>query len=79
MVSGNAPSGVTSGTAIDNLMEIDNTRLSLTGEHIREAVRQLAVVWLEINKKYATVKRVVSTVGSNNIGNALVWRRYKQL
>lgn len=75
MVSGNAPSGVTSGTAIDNLMEIDNTRLSLTGEHIREAVRQLAVVWLEINKKYATVKRVVSTVGSNSIGNALVWSR----
>lgn len=75
MVSGNAPSGVTSGTAIDNLMEIDNTRLSLTGEHIREAVRLLAVVWLEICKRYATVKRVVSTVGSNGIGNALIWNK----
>ena len=75
MVSGNAPSGVTSGTAIDNLMEIDNTRLSLTGDHIRNSVKNLAILWLEIYKKYANVKRVVNTVGKNGIGNALVWDR----
>jgi hypothetical protein len=38
MVYGQAPSGVTSGKALDNLMEIDNTRLSLTGDHIRNSV-----------------------------------------
>ncbi len=73
MVYGNTPSGVTSGTAISNLMEIDNTRLSLTGDNIRNAVRQLAIMWLEIYKKYATTHRIVNYVGGNNIGNAIVW------
>lgn len=73
MVNGATPSGITSGTAIANLMEIDNTRLSLTGDHIREAIRQLAILWLEIYKAHAKTHRVVDFVGSNEIGKALVW------
>lgn len=73
MVYGQAPSGVTSGKALDNLMEIDNTRLSLTGENNRNAVRKLAILWLEIYKKYATTRRVLNYVGTNNIGKAIVW------
>ena len=73
MVYGATPSGVTSGTAISNLMEIDNTRLSLTGDNIRNAVRKLAIMWLEIYKKYATTHRIVNYVGGNNIGKAIVW------
>lgn len=73
MVNGAAPSGVTSGTAISNLMEIDSTRLSLTGDHIRNSVRKLAILWLEIYKRYATTRRIVNYVGSNNIGKALIW------
>ena len=73
MVTGAAPSGVTSGTAISNLLEIDNTRLSLTGDHIRNAVKKLAVLWLEIYKRYATTLRILNYVGTNNIGKALVW------
>ena len=73
MVYGNTPSGVTSGTAISNLMEIDNTRLSLTGDNIRNSVRKLAIMWLEIYKKYATTHRIVNYVGGNNIGKAVVW------
>lgn len=73
MVSGNAPQTNMSGTAISNLMEIDNTRLSLTGDHIRNSVRKLAVLWLEIYKRYATTRRIVNYVGTNNIGKALVW------
>ena len=73
MVYGNTPSGVTSGTAISNLMEIDNTRLSLTGDNIRNSVRKLAILWLEIYKKYATTHRIVNYVGGNNIGKAIVW------
>ncbi len=75
MVNGAVPSGVTSGTAINNLMEIDSTRLSLTGDYIRNSVRNLAVMWLEIYKRYANAKRVVKYVGSNDIGKALVWSR----
>lgn len=73
MVNGATPSGITSGTAISNLMEIDNTRLSLTGSHIRDSVKKLAVLWLEIYKKYAKTYRVISCVGINSIGNALTW------
>lgn len=73
MVYGSTPSGVTSGTAISNLMEIDNTRLSLTGDNIRNSVRKLAILWLEIYKKYATTHRIVNYVGGNNIGKAIVW------
>ena len=73
MVTGNTPTGITSGTAISNLMEIDNTRLSLTGDHVRNSIRKLAVLWLEIYKKYAKTHRIVNYVGTNNIGKALVW------
>ena len=73
MVNGATPSGVTSGTAIQNLMEIDNTRLSLTGDHIRNGIRKLAIVWLEIYKTYATTRRIVNISGINNIAKALVW------
>lgn len=73
MVNGATPAGVTSGTAISNLMEIDNTRLSLTGDHIRNSVRKLAILWLEIYKRYATTRRIVNYVGANNIAKALVW------
>lgn len=73
MVNGATPAGVTSGTAISNLMEIDNTRLSLTGDHIRNSVRKLAILWLEIYKRYATTRRIVNYVGNNNIAKALVW------
>ena len=73
MVNGATPSGVTSGTAISNLMEIDSTRLSLTGDHIRNSVRKLAILWLEIYKRYATTRRIVNYVGANSIAKALVW------
>ena len=73
MMNGATPSGVTSGTAIENLVDIDNTRLSLTGDHIRNSVRKLAIMWLEIYKKYATTRRILNYVGKNNIGNALIW------
>ena len=73
MVNGNTPSGVTSGTAIESLMEIDNTRLSLTGDHIRNSIRKLAILWLEIYKRYATTRRIINYVGTNNIAKAIVW------
>jgi len=73
MVNGNAPQTNMSGTAIESLMEIDNTRLSLTGDHIRNSVRDLARLWLEIYKRYAKAKRVTDITGANAAGNALVW------
>ena len=73
MVTGATPSGVTSGAAIDNLRDIDNTRLALTGDHLRTAIQKLSVLWLEIYKKYATTLRIINYVGTNNIAKALTW------
>jgi hypothetical protein len=73
MVYGQAPSGMTSGKALNALTEIDNTRLSLTGDNIRNSIKNLAILWLEIYKKYANTRRVVNYVGTNNIGKAIVW------
>ena len=73
MVNGATPAGVTSGAAIDSLVAIDNTRLSLTGDHVRNSVKALAILWLEIYKRYATTRRIVNYVGTNNIAKALVW------
>jgi hypothetical protein len=42
MVSGNPRSGVDSGVAMQTLRDIDNTRLALTGNNIRDAVLDLA-------------------------------------
>ncbi len=75
MVNGATPTGITSGTAISNLMEIDNTRLSLTGDHIRNTVRKTAIIWLEIYKQFASTSRIINYVGANEIGKAIVWSR----
>jgi SHS2 domain-containing protein len=73
MVVGATPSGVTSGAAIENLQDIDNTRLSLTGDHIRNSVKSLAKLWLKIYKQYATAPRVIQYTGKNCLGDVITW------
>lgn len=70
---GNTPSGISSGTAIESLQEIDNTRLSITGEYIRASVLKLAKLWLAMYKKYAALPRVIKHTGLNDMGKAVVW------
>lgn len=72
-IYGSAPSGVKSGTAIAQLRDIDNTRLSLTAENMREGIRQLAIRWLNIYKTFCTTYRVSEIVGVNNTGRVFVW------
>ncbi len=72
-IYGAAPSGVTSGTAIEHLRDIDNTRLSLTAENMREGVRQLAILWLRVYKTFCPSFRVAEIVGANNTGRVFVW------
>ncbi|MCH5187721.1 MAG: hypothetical protein J1F63_04915 [Oscillospiraceae bacterium] len=73
MVYGQTPSGVTSGTAIESLRDIDNTRLALTGDYIRNAVLEMARIWLGMYKRYAAAFRVIKYTGANELGAALVW------
>lgn len=73
MVNGAVPSGVTSGTAIENLVGIDALRLSVTGNNMRTAVQDLAKIWLEIYKVHAKGNRAVNFIGTNSIAKAFVW------
>lgn len=73
MVQGTAPSGITSGVAIENLRNIDSTRMSLTGDNIRSAVVAMAKIWLKLNKRYSVGHRTLRIVGADDIGYAYTW------
>lgn len=73
MVSGNTPSGVTSGVAMQNLRDIDNTRLSLTGNNIRDAVLELAKQWIELLRRNVTGQRACMIAGANDMGDVIAW------
>lgn len=73
MVYGKTPSGVSSGTAISTLNEIDNTRMSITGDNMRSAVKKLAKQWLKLYKMYATGYRVSQISGGNEYGAVFAW------
>ncbi len=73
MVSGIAPSGITSGTAIDSLRQIDSTRLAMTADNIRHAVSDLAVIWLKLYHDFGGVNRALWAKGENEEAEVLYW------
>jgi len=73
MVYGQAPNGANSGVAIENLRQIDSTRLSLTTENVRSAIKKIAIQWLKIYKDRLPGYRVCLISGSNDVGGAVVW------
>lgn len=73
MATGLAPDGITSGTAITALRQIDNTRLSLTGDNIRRAVRRMAVIWLGIYHDYGGKNRAMVASGMNEKEGVIYW------
>lgn len=75
MVYGTTPTGVTSGTAIENLQQIDNTRMSLTADNIRDGVVLMAKIWLKLYKTYGAGYRVLLITGNEDSGSVSVWSR----
>lgn len=70
-----SPAAISSGTALEILKEQDDTRLTLTSENIREAIRALGKQWIRMYKQFATVPRITRIAG-NNIGDvsSIVWK-----
>ncbi len=54
-----------SGTALQLLMEQDETRISVTAERIREAIKTLAQHILRLYKQFATLPKLMKIVGDN--------------
>ena len=65
MRSSSVPNGMTSGVALQLLIEQDDTRLSVTAEHVRSAVRAIAKMILRLYKQFARRPRLVRFVGAD--------------
>lgn len=70
---GDSRNSVTAASAIAQLREVDDTRLSQTAESIRLSVRDVAKMWLELYRRHAKVDRVIKAVGIDMFGDAIVW------
>lgn len=70
-----SPSAISSGTALEILKEQDDTRLTLTSENIRTAIKNLGVMWIRLYRQYATVPRMMRIAG-NNAGDvaSIMWK-----
>lgn len=65
MRSSSIPSGISSGTALQLLIDQDDTRLTVTAENIRGAVKELARFILRLYRQFASHPRLVRFVGEN--------------
>lgn len=72
MVYGAAASS-SSGKALESRREIDMTRMSLTGDNIREGVKKMAELWLRLNKEYSSGYRTLEIAGHDEMGSVWVW------
>lgn len=67
------PGSVSSGVAIQLLLEQDDTRLSLTAQSIRVAIRQLAQMVIRMYKQFAVCTRLDRVVGEDGDVELLSW------
>ncbi len=73
MTTSMTPSNVTSGTAISLLIEQDESRLSITAEHIRLAIQKIGTYVLRLYKQYATEKRLNRLIDSKGSLEIYFW------
>ena len=59
------PTNVSSGTAISLLLEQDDTRISLTADSLREAVRRIGKHIIRLYKQFASVTRMKRITGDD--------------
>ena len=59
------PTNVTSGVAIQLLIEQDETRLSVTAENVKKAIKAVAKQIIRLFKQFATQTRLMKIAGSN--------------
>ncbi len=67
------PSAVSSGSAITLLIEQDETRLSVTAEYIRQAVKQIAEMVIRLYKQYATTRRLSQMTDESGAIEVYYW------
>lgn len=73
MRSSSIPSSITSGTALQLLLDQDDTRLSVTAENIRAAARIMAQMTLRLYKQFASQTRLGRFVGDEGEVELISW------
>jgi len=68
------PRTVSSGTALNLLIEQDETRLSVTAEYIRSSVKRLAQFIIRLYKQFALSKRLCSIADDNGDIEMFYWK-----
>lgn len=65
MARASSVGSISSGVALDILREQDDTRLALTGEHIRRAIRLVGCQWLRLMRQFAVGQRITRVAGED--------------
>lgn len=68
------PSSVSSGTALSLLVEQDETRLSVTAEYIRSAVKRIAQFIIRLYKQFAVATRLSRVSDDNGDIEIYYWK-----
>ncbi|MBQ7227959.1 MAG: hypothetical protein IJX05_06135 [Clostridia bacterium] len=74
MRSSSVPINASSGTAIQLLIDQDDTRLTITSDIIRAAVRDVAKMTLRLYKQFASDKRLTRCVGDDGQVELIEWK-----
>lgn len=72
MARASSVGSISSGVALDILREQDDTRLALTGEQIRRAIRQVGCQWLRLMRQFAVGCRIARVAGENEADLMLI-------
>lgn len=75
MRNSQVPSNVSSGVGLQLLIEQDDTRLSMSAEFIRDAIKSIAKMVLRIYKEFSSEARILKTVGENGDLETYYWSR----
>ena len=70
----NVPTGINSGSALNLLIEQDETRLSLTAEYIRESIKKIGEYILRLYKQFATQTRLDKFTDKNGSIEVFYWK-----
>lgn len=60
------PTNVTSGVALQLLIEQDDTRVAVTGEYIRKALKRVAKHIIRLFRQFAVRTRIMRVIGEND-------------
>lgn len=69
----NLPNNINSGSALSLLISQDESRLSLTAEHIRESIQKVGTLIVRLYKQYATTKRLNQLTDANGNLEIFYW------